>query len=67
MVCGSGLAAVGAMCTVLLLNDNGDMVVMVVSVQRARDDSSSTFLSCVQATLWFLLSWALLFCERCPV
>lgn len=51
MVCGSGLAAVGAMCTVLLLNDNGDMVVMVVSVQRARDDSSSTFLSCVQATL----------------
>lgn len=35
----------------LLLNDGGDMVVVVVSVQRAKDDSSPTFFSCVQATL----------------
>lgn len=58
----SGLATVGPMCSVLLVNDDGDMaVVVVVSVQRAKDDSTSTFFSCVQATLWFLLSWP--FCE----
>ena len=48
---GSGLACVSPAGSVLLLNDDGDMVVVVVSVQRAKDDSSPTFFSCVQATL----------------
>lgn len=63
VACGSasGLATVGPVCSVLLVNDDGDMAVVVVSVQRAKDDSTSTFFSCVQATLWFLSSWP--FCE----
>lgn len=57
---GSGLACVSLLGSVLLLNDDGDMVVVVLlfSVQRVKDDSSATFFSCAQATLWFLLSWA---------
>lgn len=64
---GSGLACVSLLGSVLLCNDDGDMVVVVVlfSLQRAKDDSSPTFFSCVQATLWFLLSWA--FCDCHPV
>lgn len=50
---GSGLACVSPLGSVLLCNDDGDMVVVVVlvSLQRAKDDSSPTFFSCVQATL----------------
>lgn len=50
---GSGLACVSPPSSVLLLKDEGDVVVVVVllSMQRAKDDSSPTFSSCVQATL----------------
>lgn len=49
----SGLACVSPLGSVLLRNDDGDMMVVVVrvSLQRAKDDSSSTFFSSVQATL----------------
>lgn len=54
-VCGSvsGLAWVSPLGSVLLCNDEGDMIVMVVlvSLQRAKDDSFPAFFSCVQATL----------------
>lgn len=54
-MCGSGSSrtCVSPLGSVLLLKDDGDMVVVVVS-ERAKDDSSPTFFSCVQATLWFL-------------
>lgn len=56
---GSRMACVSPLGSVLLLKDDGDKVVVVVLVsQRAKDDCSPTFFSCVQATLWFLLSWA---------
>lgn len=49
---GSGTACVSPLGSVLLLKDDGDKVVVVVLVsQRAKDDCSPTFLSCVQATL----------------
>lgn len=50
---GSGLAGVSWLGSVLLCNDDGDMVLVVVlvSLQRAKDDSSPAFFSCVQATL----------------
>lgn len=48
---GSGPACVSVLGSVLLCNDDGDMIVVVVSLQRAKDDSSPTVFSCVQATL----------------
>lgn len=50
---GSGLACVSRLGSVLLCNDEGDMIVVVVlvSLQRAKDDSFPAFFSCVQATL----------------
>lgn len=50
---GSGLASVSPLGSVLLLNDDSEVVVVVilVSLQRAKDDSFPTFTSCVQATL----------------
>lgn len=50
---GSGLACVSPLGSVLLRNDDSDMVavVVLVSLQRAKDDSSPAFFSCVQATL----------------
>lgn len=50
---GLGLTCVSPLGSVLLLNDDGDMVVVVVqvSLQKAKDASSPTFFSCVQATL----------------
>lgn len=52
-VSGLGLTCVRPLGSVLLLNDDGDMVVVVVqvSLQTAKDTSSPTFFSCVQATL----------------
>lgn len=53
--CGSdsGLACDCLPGSVLLLNDDGEMVVVMVlvSLQTAKDASSPTFFSCVQATL----------------
>lgn len=53
--CGSasGLACVSRLGSVLLLDEDGDMVVVVVlvSLQTAKDASSPNFFSCVQATL----------------
>ncbi len=47
--CGSGLelACVSRQSSVLLLNDDGDMavVVVLVSLERAKDDSSPTVFS----------------------
>lgn len=50
---GSRLACVSPLGSVLLCNDEGDMIVVVVlvSLQRAKDDSFPAFFSCVQATL----------------
>ena len=50
---GSGLACVSPLGSVLLLNDGGDMavVVVLVSLQAAKDASSPALFSCVQATL----------------
>ena len=50
---GSGLASVSPRGSVLLRKDEGDMIVVVVlvSLQRAKDDSFPVFFSCVQATL----------------
>lgn len=50
---GSGLTCVCRLGSVLLRNDDGDVVLVVtlVSLQRAKDDSSPAFFSCVQATL----------------
>lgn len=50
---GSGQACVSPLGSVLLRNDEGDMVVAVVlvSLQRAKDDSPPAIFSCVQATL----------------
>lgn len=50
---GSGLASVTSLGSVLLRKDKGDMIVEVVlvSLQRVRDDSFPVFFSCVQATL----------------
>lgn len=53
--CGSGpgVACDGPLGSVLLLDEDGDVVVVVVlvSVQTAKDASSPNFFSCVQATL----------------
>lgn len=48
---GSGPPCVGWLSSVLLCNDDGDVVSVVVSLQRAKDDSFPAFFSCVQATL----------------
>lgn len=53
--CGSGpaVACDGPLGSVLLLDEDGDVIVVVVlvSLQTAKDASSPNFFSCVQATL----------------
>lgn len=53
--CGSGvgLACVSPLGSVLPLNEDGEMVVVVllVPIQTAKDASLPSFFSCVQATL----------------
>lgn len=53
--CGSGpgVASDGRLGSVLLLDEDGDVIVVVVlvSLQTAKDASSPNFFSCVQATL----------------
>lgn len=68
--CGSvsGRVCVSRLGSVLLLNEDGDMVIVVVILVRlhtAKDASSPSFFSCVQATLGVQENRGLLSISRC--